>query len=320
MAELGLYLDLLPGLALCVMLGANNLSTCLGTSMGARALRYSHALALASIGVLAGILLEGSKLSGAITSGIVSQGNAEFALSIAFSSFVIMGLLTYRRLPISLSQVAVGAAVGSAIADGIAVNWTFTVLVVSSWLLTPLVGFAIAIMLSLLTRKIAKRIKRVISLNMLYAYLTVFSGTYAAYSLGANTVGLIVGMVETPAAWDLVVSLAFGLATVLGMLVFSRGTTQSVAENIVGLSPSASFAAQMGGAVTVHGFTQLGMPVSVSQAVVGGIFGAAIPRRIVVRNDRLTREILLGWTVAPLLGAGLAFLLASSYRLQDFER
>jgi PiT family inorganic phosphate transporter len=118
-------------------------------------------------------------------------------------------------------------------------------------------------------------------------------------------------MVQASGPQYLLTDLGLWIATVLGMLAFSRGTTQSVAENIVGLNPSASFAAQMGGAVTVHGFTQFGMPVSVSQAVVGGIFGAAIPRKIVVRNDRLTREIILGWTVAPLLGAGIAFLIAT---------
>jgi PiT family inorganic phosphate transporter len=67
----------------------------------------------------------------------------------------------------------------------------------------------------------------------------------------------------------------------------------------------------MRGAMTVHGFTQLGIPVSVSQAVVGGIFGAAILHRIVVRNDRLIREMFLGWTVAPLLGAVLGMLIAA---------
>lgn len=82
--------------------------------------------------------------------------------------------------------------------------------------------------------------------------------------------------------------------TILGMLGFSRGTTRSAAENIVGLNPSASFAAQMGGALAGHGFTEFGIPVSVSQAVIGGIFGAAIPRNIVVRNDRLTGEIIIG--------------------------
>jgi hypothetical protein len=34
------------------------------------------------------------------------------------------------------------------------------------------------------------------------------------------------------------------------------------------------------------------------QSLVGGILGAAVPRKIVVRNDRLAREIILGWTAA----------------------
>lgn len=278
--------------------------------MGARTLRYSHAFALASLGVMAGIFLEGDKLSGAITSGIASSNSPQYGFAVVASSFAIMAFLTYRKLPISLSQVAVGAAIGSAIARGIAVNWVFTVLVLSSWLLTPVVGLAISILLSLMTAKIAKKVRKLLKLNMLYAYLTILSGIYASYVLGANTVGLVIGMAQAPGAEHLIISVAFGLATVLGMLLFSKGTTRSVAENIVGLSPSASFAAQMGGAVTVHGFTQFGIPVSVSQAVVGGVFGAALPRKIVVRNDRLTKEIILGWTVAPVLGASLGYLIA----------
>ena len=309
MTSMPFYLELISGFALCVMLGANNLSTCLGTSVGAGALRYRQALALASIGLLAGILLEGTKLSHAIASGIVSSTNPGFTLAVAASSFVIMAFLTFRKLPISLSQVAIGAAVGAAFALGIPVNWRFTLLVASSWLLTPLAGLALAIGLTLITKAITKRVRRVLTLNMLYAYLTIFSGIYAAYTLGANTVGLIIGMVGS-AGIEPLTSIALGLATILGMVMLSKATTRSVSENIVGLSPSASFAAQMGGALTVHGFTEAGIPVSVSQAVVGGVFGAAIPRKIVVRNNRLIWEIIIGWTVAPLLGAVLAFLFA----------
>ncbi len=249
-------------------------------------------------------------MSGAITSGIVSSSNPKIILAVTISTFVIMAFLTFRKLPISLSQVAIGAAAGSAFALGIPVNWQFTLLVASSWLLTPLAGLAIAIPLSLASRMIARRVRRVMTLNALYAYLTLFSGIYASYTLGANTVGLIIGMVEAPHSQQLLVSILFGIATIIGMIGFSRGTTRSVAENIVGLSPSASFAAQMGGALTVHGFTEVGIPVSVSQAVVGGIFGAAIPRKMVVRNDRLTREIIIGWTLAPFLGALVSFVLA----------
>ncbi len=305
------YLVFIPSLLLCVILGANNLSICLGTSVGSQRLRYSQAFALASIGVMVGIIMEGNKLSHALTLGIVSSSSPQFSIVVASSSFLLMVLLTYRRLPISLSQVAVGAAVGAAIAGGVQVNWTFTSLVAFSWLLTPIVGFLSAGALSLLTRRVGKRVRGVFTQNILYSYLATISGVYASYVLGANTVGLIIGLVDIPPSLHLLVSVAFGLATILGMLLFSKGTTLSVAENIVGLNPSASFAAQMGGAATVHGFTQFGMPVSVSQAVVGGIFGAAIPRKIVVRNDRLTREILLGWTIAPLLGAVLALVVNS---------
>jgi PiT family inorganic phosphate transporter len=275
-------------------------------------LRYPQALTLASTGLLAGILLEGEKLYGAITSGIVSSRDPKFAIAVALSSFVMMAFLTFRRLPISLSQVAIGAALGSAFALGIQVNWEFTMLVASSWLLTPLVGLVMGMALSLATKQAPKKVRRIFAFNTLYAYLTILSGVYASYTLGANTVGLIIGMTQPSQSEHLLVSIAFGIATILGMLGFSKGTTRSVAENIVGLSPSASFAAQMGGALTVHGFTEFRIPVSVSQAVVGGVFGAAIPRKIVVRNDRLTREIIMGWTVAPFLSAVLAFLFAGA--------
>jgi PiT family inorganic phosphate transporter len=173
------------------------------------------------------------------------------------------------------------------------------------------VGFIVADGLCTVTRRIGRRVRGVFTQNIMYSYLTIVGGVYSSYALGANTVGLIIGMVDLPGSDHLLVSITFGLATILGMLLFSRGTTLSVAENIVGLNPSSSFASQMGGAATVHGFTQIGIPVSVSQAVVGGIFGAAIPRKIVVRNDRLTREIVLGWTAAPLLGAGVAVAIQS---------
>lgn len=306
--ELGV--EILLAFTLCVVLGGNNLSTCLGTSIGSRTLNYSRAMILASAGLLAGIIVEGNKLSGAITSGIVSSEAFSFLVPTSGSSLLVMATLTYRRLPISLSQVAVGAALGSAFAKGTTPNVEFTFLVVSSWLLTPAVAFLFTSAISLVTMKVRRRIRNILALNALYGYLAILSGIYASYTLGANTVGLIIGLVETPDTPHPLLAAALGIAAVIGMITLSKGTSRSVAENIVGLSPSASFAAQMGGAITVHSFTQFGIPVSVSQAVVGGIFGAAATRKIVVRNDRLTKEIIFGWTVAPLLGAALAFVIA----------
>ena len=304
------YIDLVSGVGLCVVLGANNLSTCLGSSVGVRAIKYRQALILASLGLFAGILLEGYKVSGAINAGIVKSNDPKFILAVELSSLALMSVFTYWRIPISVSQVAIGAAIGSAFAQGLQINWHFTTLVAASWLLTPLAGFMVALGLSLAERLLVRKPKRILSLNLFYSYLTVASGVYAAYALGANTVGFIIGMNKVSGTSPLLISISFAFATIVGMITLGRGTTQSVAENIVGLSPSSSFAAQMGGAITVDGFTQIGIPVSVSQAVIGGIFGAAAPRRIVVRNDRLTREIFIGWTIAPIIGAMFGFIAA----------
>ncbi|MGO9645471.1 MAG: anion permease [Candidatus Bathyarchaeia archaeon] len=301
-------LQIFPALCLCVILGANNFSTCLGTSVGSRTLRYSHALVLGSVGLLAGLFIEGNKLSRVVTTGIVPSATPQLLFAVTVSSLIIMIFLTLAKLPISLSQVLVGAVVGAAIGSGIQVNWLYTIGIASSWIFTPMIAFMIGIMLTYLTKSITKRIRAIITLNRAYSYLTVVSGVYAAYTLGANTLGLIIGLDPT-GAHSTTVSVIFGLATILGMFLFSRGTTRSVAENIIGMNQSEAFASQLAGAFTVQGFTELRTPVSVSQAVVGGIYGTTIPHKIVVRNDRLTRELIFGWTVAPLIGACLAFLI-----------
>jgi len=258
--------------------------------------------------VLAGLFAEGNKLSSIATTGIVSSTTPQLLLAVTVASLIIMIFLTLAKLPISLSQVLVGALVGAAIGSSIQVNWLYTAGIASSWILTPMIALMIGVMLTHITKYVTKRIRKIMTLNLAYSYLTVLSGVYAAYTLGANTLGFIIGLDPTGAHSD-AVSVFFALATVLGMFLFSRGTTRSVAENITGLNQSEAFASQLAGAFTVQGFTELRTPVSVSQAVVGGIYGTTIPHRIVVRNDRLTRELIFGWTVAPLVGACLAFLL-----------
>jgi PiT family inorganic phosphate transporter len=309
--ELELVSATIVGAALCFVLGANNIATCLGTTMSSQAVKYKQVVLLAAGGLMGGTIIEGGKLSHAVTGGVTPTAGPEIFLAAALSSFLIMVVLTVLSLPISVTQVFVGAIVGAAIARATPIDFNFTALVVISWIMTPLAGIAAAALISFTTRAIAQRVRRVIMLNKAYTWLTIAGGFYSAYVLGANGVGLVAGASNAPPAVQPWIALIFGAAAIIGMVIFGRGTTRSVAENIVGLNMPAAMAAQVGSAAVVHGFTQVGMPVSISQAVVGGIFGAAVPRKIVVRNSRLVRELLLGWTASPLIGATLAFILAS---------
>lgn len=297
---------------LAPVLGANNLASIIGTSLGARIIRLRRALLIAMIGVMAGVLIEGPKLSNTISPNLIPELTFTLGLSTLVAALVVLVLATWIGIPLSLGQVAIGAALGASWAGGLVTNAQYGLLILASWILSPAVGFAIAFVVQVALVNLLKRAPNVLAANAVYARLTVLGALYAAYVLGANTLGLVTGVVMTSLESSVFPIVLLGLLTALGMTL-SRTTTRTVSDQIVGQSPSAALAAQLSGAVTVHLFTQFSMPISISQAVVGGILGAASTKRIVVRNRRIIREILVGWTIAPLSGAAIGFI--TSYLL-----
>ncbi len=292
---------------LVLVLGANNLASIVGTSLGARIIPPRRALLIAIVGVMSGLILEGPKLSNTISPRLLSSLSSASVVGAIAASLIILILATLAAIPLSLGQVAVGGAVGAGLAAGLSINQPFAFTIVASWALSPVVGFSIAFFLQIVLTALFRRVSNVLAINAVYARLTTLGSFYAAYVLGANTLGLVAGLIQTQFQTGLLVSLLLGVLTVTGMGSLGRSTARTVADNIVGLSPSAAMAAQLSGAFTVHLFTQLAIPISISQAVVGGILGAASTKSIVIRNERLVREIILGWILAPISGAALGF-------------
>ena len=67
-------------------------------------------------------------------------------------------------------------------------------------------------------------------------------------------------------------------------------------------------AAQLAAAVTLHIFTEFGIPVSQSQAVVGGIVGVGLAYGTSTLNIKKLRSISLWWVLTPSLSFLLAYL------------
>jgi PiT family inorganic phosphate transporter len=266
---------------------------------------------IASAGVFLGTLLEGGKLSNVLNGGILPVLSISSLVSILVSSLLVMIVVTLFHIPLSLSQVTVGAGWGIALATGVGLH-VYSLLVLASWVVSPLVAFAASTTIEAIVLRLGRNVKDIMTLNRLYADLTLIAGFYAAYALGANTLGLLVGMFA-PSLPDLLpISLVLSASTAVGILFLSRGTVRSVADNLVGLSPSTAMSAQFGGAFSVHLFTELGLPVSMAQAVVGGMSGAASVKRIAIINKRIVQQIVFGWTVGPIAGAVISFLLTKA--------
>jgi len=106
---------------------------------------------------------------------------------------------------------------------------------------------------------------------------------------------------------------AVGVA--VGALTYSRNVMETVGMGITTLGPMSAFVAQFGAALTVHLFTQWGLPVSTSQAIVGGVAGAGLVRGVAAVSGRKMGQIVLAWIATPTVSMILAFGLTSAFIL-----
>ncbi|WP_455285799.1 inorganic phosphate transporter, partial [[Eubacterium] cellulosolvens] len=155
------YLYVAVGLTtmLCAVLGGNNFSTCLGASLGAGIVKLSNAILIASAGVLLGTLLEGYKLSNVLDGQILPALSDSGLVAILVSSLLVMIVVTIIHLPLSLSQVTIGAGWGFALAAGSQVSGIHSLEVVASWIFSPALAFLASAVIEGTVLRLGHRIK-----------------------------------------------------------------------------------------------------------------------------------------------------------------
>jgi len=300
---------LLLGFLVCMTLGANNASACFGTNVGAGFVKYTVAAGSAAIGVLLGVILEGVKLSKAIYQGVLGEMGVEATSVIMITALIVIMVATLFHLPLSLSESLIGSAIGIGMGSGTSINWNFTLTIFVFWVVNPFFAAFLSIVIYQIASHIASHVKNILMLNYLYGKITLSLSFYTAYVLGANTLGLISGVYAPFIMEKWVLPLLFGAGTALGIYFLSRGITESVGKGIIGLSPTTALAAQLSGALTVHLFTQFGLPVSITKALLGGIFGIGLAKKMTLINKRKLRNIIMGWALAPTIGALISCLI-----------
>lgn len=289
------------------MCGANNASTSAGTIAGSKILSYRNGILVFVAGLTLGVILEGSKLSNAIQGNIVKGIFGDFSISVILGVTLAMTVIaTAARLPLPITQAVVGASIGSALYLGMPLNSNGLVLIVLSWALAPFVAAGVSTVLSRVLRKY--KIKGLGETVMVYGIMTLAASFYTAYVFGANTLGTMVGIIKG----DLGLTLALGIAiiaTSAGALIVGQRVSRTVGEGVSSLGPASAFSSQIGGALTVHIFTQLAVPVSTGQSIVGGVYGAGLDKgRRALSRDTVVKLVLL-WVGTPIFSIIMAWLL-----------
>ena len=126
----------------------------------------------------------------------------------------------------------------------------------------------------------------------------------------ANVTGIYVGSGLLTAE---TASLIGGLSIVSGVLTYGKKVMMTVGKSIVPLDPYSAFVVVLAEALTLHIFTQIGVPVSSSQAVVGAVVGVGLVGGLRTINPLILLRIAIGWIMTPTLAGVLGFLFVYAF-------
>jgi inorganic phosphate transporter, PiT family len=152
-----LVLAVVFGLYMTWGIGANDVANAMGTSVGSGAITVKQAILVAAIFEFVGAFIAGGTVTSTIRNGIIDasaiQGQPELLVYGMLASLLAAGIwlmiASTRGWPVSTTHSIVGAIVGFAVA-GIgmdAVKWEKIGQIVASWVVSPLLGGVIAMLL-----------------------------------------------------------------------------------------------------------------------------------------------------------------------------
>ena len=167
------------------------------------------------------------------------------------------------------------------------------------------------------------KLKQSVNSESQFAYLMIFTSCAVAFAHGSNDVANAIGplaainqatnqllnqpyTLETP-LWILFLG-ATGI--VIGLATLGYRVMKTIGENIVKLTPSKGFSAQLAAALTVVIASQLDMPVSTTHTLVGAVIGIGLVEGASSINFNSVRTIILSWVITLPAGAflSIAFL------------
>ena len=137
----------------------------------------------------------------------------------------------------------------------------------------------------------------------------LLSGLFLGWSLGANDAANIFGTaVSTRMVKFKVAALTSSIFVILGATIGGAGTTDTLTQLGAINALGGSFTIALASAITVTWMTKVKMPVSTSQAIVGGILGWNWFTGLPTNFNTLT-QIVSTWFLSPLIAAIFAILL-----------
>lgn len=158
------------------------------------------------------------------------------------------------------------------------------------------------------------------TVERIFIYLQILSAAFVAFAHGANDVANAVGplasvisimktgAVAAKAAVPLWVLALGGVGIVFGLATWGWRVMLTIGKKITELTPTRGFCAEFAAATTIVLASKLGLPISTTHTLVGGVLGVGLARGISALNLRVVTNIAISWVVTIPAGAVGAIL------------
>ncbi|MEH2216454.1 MAG: inorganic phosphate transporter [Nostoc sp.] len=144
----------------------------------------------------------------------------------------------------------------------------------------------------------------------LFGRFQLLSACFVAFAHGSNDVGNAIAPLAaivyinrtgsvpidgiTIPLWILILG---GAGIVGGLAVWGKKVIATIGENIIALEPSSGFCAELATATTILIASRLGLPVSTSHALVGGVVGIGLVQNIKSIKFQTLKGIAAAWLI-----------------------
>jgi inorganic phosphate transporter, PiT family len=180
------------GAYMALNIGANDVANNMGPAVGANALTMGGAIVIAVLFESFGALFAGGDVVSTISKGIIDPASVAdtqvfiWAMMAALiSSALWVNLATWIGAPVSTTHSVVGGVMGAGIAAAglSAVNWASMGTIAASWVISPILGGAIAaLFLAFIKRNIIYQDDKIAAARRWVPVLIgIMAGTFAAY-------------------------------------------------------------------------------------------------------------------------------------------
>jgi inorganic phosphate transporter, PiT family len=165
----------------------------------------------------------------------------------------------------------------------------------------------------------------------LFARFQLLSACFVAFAHGSNDVGNAIAPLAaivyinrtgsvpingiTIPIWILILG---GAGIVGGLAVWGKKVIATIGENIIALQPSSGFCAELATATTILIASRLGLPVSTSHALVGGVVGIGLVQNIKSIKFKTLQGIATAWLITIPVSAVLSAAIFSIARILFF--